>query len=108
MPIVKIQDRRLECPVGINLRHFLLSQQINFYNGGANLINCRGLGTCGTCAVLIQGEVSSQSAIEKIRLNLPPHLGSHSNRRLACQVKILGDIEIIKYDGFWGEGNRPA
>ena len=23
--------------------------------------------------------------------------------RLACQVKVFGDIEIEKYDGFWGQ-----
>ena len=27
------------------------------HNGRANLINCRGLGTCGTCAVAVTGEV---------------------------------------------------
>ena len=47
------------------------------YNGNAKYINCRGLGTCGTCAVEInnQSEVepSQRKKIENFRLNFPPH-----------------------------------
>ena len=63
----------------------------------------RGIGSCGTCAIAIVGEVSEPNWKEKARLGLPPH-SSDSNRRLACQVKVLGDIQITKYDGFWGQG----
>ncbi|MFM7713826.1 MAG: (2Fe-2S)-binding protein, partial [Microcystis sp.] len=34
----------------------------------------------------------------------PPH-NHNNNRRLACQVKVFGDIEVTKYDGFWGQGD---
>lgn len=50
------------------------------HNGRSQLINCRGLGTCGTCAVLVQAS-SKPGGIqpikpnlqERIRLSLPPH-----------------------------------
>jgi ferredoxin len=81
------------------------------HNGRARLINCRGLGTCGTCAVEIEGQVhpSERSQTEKLRLSLPPHGGSQSSLlRLACQVQVLGDITITKRTGFWGQHGAIA
>jgi ferredoxin len=59
------------------------------HNGRAALINCRGLGTCGTCAVEVQGEVEPRgwTPQERLRLNFPPHAPPRNARlRLACQV----------------------
>ena len=71
------------------LRTALLRTGLTPHNGRAQLINCRGLGTCGTCAVEIKGAVSPTcwNAKESLRLNFPPH-GSPGNQklRLACQV----------------------
>eukprot|EP00968_Pinguiococcus_pyrenoidosus_P009340 scaffold731_cov261-Pinguiococcus_pyrenoidosus.AAC.86 len=39
------------------LRTSLLRRKLTPHNGQAKLINCRGLGTCGTCAVRIEGPV---------------------------------------------------
>ena len=33
---------------------------------------------------------------------MPPHTSSQ-DLRLACQVKVFDDIELEKYDGFWGQ-----
>lgn len=89
------------------LRTALLRNQIiSPHNGRANLINCRGLGTCGTCAIQIQeGDCSPRNAIERTRLSLPPgHGRGNSERlRLACQTKVLGDLVVSKYTGFWGQ-----
>jgi ferredoxin len=77
------------------------------HNGRANLINCRGLGTCGTCAVQIDGAVqpAEQSIKEQLRLSFPPHGSSStsSTLRLACQVQVRGDIQVTKRTGFWGQ-----
>ncbi|GAP97992.1 2Fe-2S iron-sulfur cluster-binding protein [Leptolyngbya sp. NIES-2104] len=108
MPTVKVYGQSYTCEPGKNLREFLLSQQVELYNGKASLINCHGHGTCGTCAVAIQGAVSEPTSIEKFRMNVPPHKGLDSGRRLACQVKVLGDIEVTKYSGFWGEGETSV
>lgn len=93
------------------------------HNGRANLINCRGLGTCGTCAVELfvdgdgddnDNQVSSSSSswlappniVERTRLSVPPGHGQSSSRaklRLACQVVVKGNLRVRKYAGFWGQ-----
>lgn len=105
MPKVTAQGKTFECQPGDNLRRVLLKHDIDLYNGNAKIINCRGIGSCGTCAVELEGELSAANWKEKARLGLPPH-SSDSNRRLACQVKVMGDIRITKYDGFWGQGSE--
>lgn len=107
MPIVTAQGKSIECPMGANLRQVLLANGIDLYNGGATVINCHSLGTCGTCAVEIAGPTSPMQWKEKARLGFPPHAQTQSlkrGRRLACQVQVLGDVTVTKYDRFWGQG----
>lgn len=110
----------LKAQNGENLRKLLLNNGVYPYNGKAKYINCRGLGSCGTCAVSIE-EVNSDvseinnnadfaitnlSTIEKIRLNFPPHKMENTTDkqlRLACQYEIHSDIIVIKNYGFWGQ-----
>ena len=90
------------------------------HNNRANTINCRGLGTCGTCAVRIEAmqddngssvpiiiEPSERNAVETLRLSLPPGHGSSSadavDLRLACQVQVRGHVKVTKFAGFWGQ-----
>ncbi len=103
MPTITAQGQTIECAVGANLRQVLLDHGVDLYNGQAKLINCHGIGTCGTCAVAIAGEVSPVNWRDRTRRSLPPH---DPNRplRLACQTQVLGDIQVSKYDGFWGQG----
>ena len=105
MPIIQFQGQTITCDRGANLRRVLLENKLNLYNGNAKYINCRGIGTCGTCAVEIRGQVSAVTWQDKARRSFPPH-DPHKNRRLACQTKVLGDIQVIKYDGFWGQGDN--
>ncbi len=105
MPTIKFQGKTITCTEGANLRKVLLENKLDLYNGNAKYINCRGIGSCGTCAVEIKGNVSPANWKDRGRRSLPPHSPS-KNRRLACQTKVLGDIEVIKYDGFWGQGDR--
>ncbi len=106
MPNISVQGKTIECAIGANLRQVLLKHKIDLYNGGATVINCHGLGTCGTCAVEIQGDASAIEWREKARLSLPPHAPGTS-RRLACQVQVMGDMQVTKFDGFWGQGSQP-
>jgi ferredoxin len=78
----------------------LLENKVDLYNGAAKVINCQGLGTCGTCAVEIEGSVSKPSAMEQLRAPLL------KDRRLACQTSVLGDIRVKKYQGLWGLGKE--
>lgn len=107
MPKVTAGGKTFECESGSNLRKVLLKQGIDLYNGNSKIINCRGIGSCGTCAIAIEGVVSEPNWKEKTRLGLPPH-SPEKNRRLACQTKVLGDVSVTKYDGFWGQGSEVA
>lgn len=107
MPKVIAQGKTIECNSGSNLRKVLLEHGVELYNGNAKLINCMGLGTCGTCAVQVEGEVSEPNWKDKARRSLPPHSPT-VNRRLACQIQVLGEIKVTKFDGFWGQGNQTV
>jgi ferredoxin len=79
------------------------------HNGRARLINCRGIGTCGTCAVEVETmnsvEPVQRSAVERARLAFPPHGGDSQSPhlRLACQVQVRGGVVVTKRTGFWGQ-----
>jgi ferredoxin len=105
MPQVTAQGKTFECEFGANLRTVLLEQGIELYNQQATVINCHGLGTCGTCAVQIEGTVSEANWRDRLRRSLPPHSPTQ-DRRLACQTQVLGDVKVSKYDGFWGQGSQ--
>ena len=101
MPTISFSGQTIECSEGANLRRVLLKAELPLYNGIARTIHCRGFGTCGTCAVEIEGKVTGKTSVEKWRLGFPPHQ-SDSGLRLACQCKVLGDLTIKKRKGMWG------
>lgn len=105
MPKVTAQGKTFECSQGANLRQVLLQNGIELYNGATSSLNCHGLGTCGTCAVQVEGAVSESEWREQTRRSLPPHSFAQ-NRRLACQTKVLGDVKVTKFSGTWGQGNQ--
>jgi len=102
MPTVRFAGRAVECLPGSNLRMVLLRARLPLYHSVARAIHCRGFGTCGTCAVRIEGPVSDPTEVESWRLGFPPH-DRESGLRLACQVAVLGDLTVTKYAGLWGQ-----
>jgi ferredoxin len=104
MPQVTAQGKSFTCETGANLRQVLIDNGVDLYNGNAKFINCMGIGTCGTCAVQIEGEVSEANWKDFTRRSLPPHTRSR-NLRLACQTQVLGDITVTKFTSFWGQGS---
>lgn len=102
MPKIKFANKTIHCSQGANLRETLRTHGLSPHNGTSSMLNCYGLGTCGTYAVKIEGKVSEMTPAERIRLSLPPHR-PENGLRLACQVKVMGDIEVEKGEGFWGQ-----
>lgn len=102
MPNIHFESVVIPCEKGTNLRKALLKAGLSPHNGQAKWLNCKGLGSCGTCAVSISGAVSPLTAMERWRLNFPPHTKA-SGLRLACQCSVQQDIWITKHQGFWGE-----
>lgn len=102
MPTVRFRDREFDCVHGAVLRDVLLAGNESPHNGASGVVNCRGLGSCGTCAVEVSGPVSDRTRRERLRLRVPPH-DPDSGLRLACQTRVLGDVTVEKHAGFWGQ-----
>lgn len=102
MPTVRFRGRELDCTAGAVLRDVLLAADETPHNGGSRALNCRGHGSCGTCAVSVVGAVSDPTRRERLRLRVPPH-DPDSGLRLACQTRVLGDVRVEKHTGFWGQ-----
>jgi ferredoxin len=115
MPIIKFvkEKKEIDVPAGTNLRKAALDAGVNphsLLNGmGAAIskaiINCHGLGQCGTCRVKItkgMEHTSKMGVIEKIRFHNPlpdplpalAFIGNEDTLRLACQTLVNGDIEV--------------
>lgn len=107
MPTIRAQGQTITCETGDNLRQVLLQHGVDVYNGAASTINCHGVGTCGTCAVAVEGDVPEPGWREKARLNLPPH-SPQGGKRLSCQTTVQGDVAVTKFNGFWGQGDTPV
>ncbi len=114
MPLVKFtkENKEIEVPYGANLRKEAIHAGINVHQGvngyGAGInkwINCHGLGQCGTCRVKItkgMENTNRMGLIEKARFYNPlpdplpcmSFIGNEDTMRLACRVKVLGDLEV--------------
>ena len=114
MPVIKFvkEKKEIEVPSGANLRQEAIKAGVNLYQGingigaGINkIVNCHGMGTCGTCRVNITKgaeNASKMGTLEKAKFKVPvpdpvtplAFLGNEETMRLACQVKVLGDLEV--------------
>lgn len=111
MPIVNFvnEKKQVQVPEGANLRVEALKAGIKLYNGingyfarVNEVFNCHGLGLCGTCRVLITKGMENagpMSLIEKANFKAGPavfaYIGNDDKMRLACQTKVLGDMDVV-------------
>lgn len=115
MPRILFDGKTIECDSGQTLRKALMEAGTSPHNGQSTWFNCKGLGSCGTCAVKVTGDINAKTVMEKWRLSFPPHKNS-SGLRLACQVTVTKDLVVEKQSGFWGqklaapqsESNKPT
>ena len=114
MPVVKFvkENKEIEVPSGANLRKEAIKAGINVHQGvngfGAGInkfLNCHGIAQCGTCRVKITkawkiparwGCSKSCGFITRCPTRFPclSFIGNEDTMRLACCVKVLGDIEV--------------
>lgn len=107
MPKIRFANQTIYCNEGDNLRRVLMQSKLPIYNGPARVLNCRGSGVCGQCAVRLRGTTSWPSASESARLKLIPG-SSDIGLRLACQCTVLGDLSVEKFGGVWSNDTHVA
>jgi ferredoxin len=92
MPTVyfEAENRKVEVPAGTTLRKAAKQADVSVYGSVNKLINCRGFGLCGTDRIVVTPAecVNGLTFFEKLQL------GEKPKARLACQVKIDGDIVV--------------
>ena len=76
-------------------------------DSAVRIVNCMGFGMCGTCRVLIKKGIENTNKLtfkEKLKFKVPvplgdpipffAYIGNEDQMRLACQTKVLGDLEV--------------
>lgn len=118
MPLVKFtkEKKEIEVPVGANLRNEAIKAGINLNQGlngiGAGInrfMNCKGMGMCGTCRVLITAGIENTNKLTmaewvKFKTVIPTpvpdpipalaYVGHEEEMRLACCTIVQGDITV--------------
>ena len=92
------EKKEIQVPAGANLRTEALRAGVQLYPGVHKLLNCHGLGQCGSCSVLItkgMENTSRRGLLESARMAVSlAYIGNEKTMRLACQTKVNGDITV--------------
>jgi len=92
------EKKEIQVPEGANLRKEALAAGVPLYPGIHKVANCRGLGQCGSCRVLVtkgMDNTSRKGLLESARLAVSlAYIGNESTMRLACQTRVNGDITV--------------
>lgn len=101
MAIIKFvnEKKEVQVPEGSNLRREALRAGVELYPHIHKVLNCHGLGNCGSCRVLItkgQDHASPMGFLEKARLKLSlAFIGNEETMRLSCQTAVHGDMDVV-------------
>jgi ferredoxin len=116
MPTINFvkEKRKVECAPGENLRQVALREGVEIYPFPHNYVNCMGMGSCASCRVHIAKgteNISKQGFLEWIRLMLGPltffaRIGHENDLRLACKVKVNGNIDVETQPPLISTGER--
>jgi len=92
------EKKEIQVPAGANLRKEALQAGVQLYPGIHAIANCHGLGSCGSCRVLItkgMENTSRKGLLESARLGVSlAYIGNEGTMRLACQTRVDGDITV--------------
>jgi ferredoxin len=95
--VVFVNEHRIvEVPSGKNLKTLALELGINPHREFFRGVNCGFFGLCGTCQVWVHEAGSGGTNAKNLREKMA---GMRGERRLACQVQILGDVEVTTTAG---------
>ncbi len=93
------EKKEIQVPEGANLRQEALRAGVPLYPGINTIVNCHGMGSCGTCRVLISKGMENtgrMGLLEKGRLGVSmAYIGNEETMRLACQTRVNGDITVV-------------
>jgi ferredoxin len=117
MPRVKFVNEKVvaEPHEGEDLRTIARRNGVQIYSGPHKILNCRGLGLCCSCNVVIASgkeNVSRKGWLEAAWKWLNPLLSlkilSNGTKevRLACQTKVQGDVEVVTHPGINWHGEK--
>jgi ferredoxin len=102
--VVFVNEHRIvEVPSGKNLKTLALELGINPHREFFRGVNCGHLGVCGLCQVWVKESAPGSASPRNLREAIA---GTRGQRRLACQVKVLGDVEVTTFAG--GDGRLRA
>jgi ferredoxin len=95
--VVFVNEHRIvEVPQGKNLKTLALELGINPHREFFRGLNCGYFGLCGACQVWVREGSRGATSRTNLREKMA---GVRGERRLACQVRILGDIEVTTMPG---------
>jgi ferredoxin len=128
------EKKEIEVPEGANLREEARKAGIQIYRGLDRFLNCRGLGLCGTCRVLVKKgmenlrpkgmsveewrqhqdriKLGQNGPVPKGRLErftlarMLATVGHENEMRLSCQLQVHGDCTIETQPSFNWSGQN--
>ena len=89
-----------------SLRSIAAHAGITLHNGASKVMNCHGLGLCGTCRVKVDPNSALTPPNARERLH-----GCTGPMRLSCQAQVASDradVTVTKMDGYLGKGDVPV
>jgi ferredoxin len=90
------EHRAVEVAKGTNLKTLAVELGINPHREFFKGVNCGYFGMCGTCQVWVRESEQGATSPRNLRERWA---GTRGQRRLSCQVKVLGDIEVTTMGG---------
>ena len=96
------EKQEIEVPAGANLRREATKAGIQLYRGVDRYLNCRGLGLCGTCRVIVKSgmeNLNKKTLMERANFSMHPltsfaYIGHEDEMRLSCQCQVNGDVSV--------------
>ena len=88
------ENVRVEVPEGDSVRYPALEHDVPVYCGLWKFANCHGNGFCGTDRVAVSPATNTNELSFMEKFWLRGDLKKNSGMRLACQVRVFGDVTV--------------